>query len=284
MKWRGRRQSENIEDRRGMRVGRGVVGGGIGTVVLVLVAMYFGVDPSVVMQGVSTGPADPATQESYVESQQEAEWRQQIAVALADTEDAWSAEFSKLGGAYQTPTLVLFSDAVESACGSAQAAMGPFYCPADQRLFIDLTFLGQMQAQLGAKGDAGRSYVVAHEVGHHVQNLVGKSGQVHELQQRVGEVEANQLSVRLELQADCYAGLSVQRAESRAGVLEPGDIEEAMNTASAIGDDRLQQGAGRAVVPDSFTHGSSEQRLRWFLKGFEGGSFEGCDTFKAADL
>jgi predicted metalloprotease len=284
MKWRGRRQSGNIEDRRGMRVGRGVIGGGIGTVALVLLALYLGIDPSVVMQGVDSGPVDPASQEPYVESDEETERRQQVAVTLADTEDAWNSEFAKLGGAYQEPVLVLFSGAVESGCGIAQAAMGPFYCPADQRVFIDLAFFDELQARLGADADFARAYVVAHEVGHHVQNLVGTSGRVHELQQRVGKVEGNQLSVRLELQADCYAGLWARRAQSLADVLEPGDIEEALNTASAIGDDRLQQGTGRAVVPDSFTHGSSEQRVRWFRRGFEGGAFEGCDTFKAADL
>ncbi len=280
MRWQGRRQSDNIEDRRGMRVRRGLVGGGIGTVALVLLAMYFGVDPSVVMQGVGTTQVE---QEPYVESATEAEWRGQVAVVLADTEQAWGAVFRELGGEYREPTLVLFSGAVESACGFAEAAMGPFYCPADERVFIDLSFFGELDARLGAGGDFARAYVIAHEVGHHVQNLLGASGRVQELRRRVGEVEGNQLSVRLELQADCYAGLWARHAEA-AGVLEPGDAEEALNAASAIGDDTLQRNAGRAVVPDSFTHGSSQQRVGWFRRGFEAGNTTACDTFAEGDV
>jgi predicted metalloprotease len=283
MRWEGRRQSENIEDRRGMRVSRGgLVGGGLGTLALVLLVMVLGGDPTAVLQGVGT-PTETSN-EPYAESPNEAEWRQQIAVALAETEDAWKAVFMDLGGGYREPTLVLFNGAVDSGCGYAQAAVGPFYCPADQKLYIDLGFFDQLDAQLGARGDFARAYVVAHEVGHHVQNLLGISTRVHEMQQRVDEVEANQYSVRLELQADCYAGVWAERADKYAGILEPGDIEEAMNAASAVGDDRLQRSAGRAVVPDSFTHGSSEQRQRWFQQGFRTGSVEACDTFKAADL
>jgi hypothetical protein len=283
MRWEGRRQSENIEDRRGMRVSRGgLVGGGLGTLALVLLVMVLGGDPTAVLQGVGT-PTETSN-EPYAESPNEAQWRQQIAVALAETEDAWQAVFTDLGGGYREPTLVLFNGAVDSGCGYAQAAVGPFYCPADQKLYIDLGFFDQLDAQLGARGDFARAYVVAHEVGHHVQNLLGISTRVHEMQQRVDEVEANQYSVRLELQADCYAGVWAERADKYAGILEPGDIEEAMNAASAVGDDRLQRSAGRAVVPDSFTHGSSEQRQRWFQQGFRTGSVEACDTFKAADL
>ncbi len=283
MRWEGRRQSENVEDRRGMRVSRGgLVGGGLGTLALVLLVMVLGGDPTAVLQGVGT-PTETSN-EPYAESPNEAEWRQQIAVALAETEDAWQAVFMDLGGGYREPTLVLFNGAVDSGCGYAQAAVGPFYCPADQKLYIDLGFFDQLDAQLGARGDFARAYVVAHEVGHHVQNLLGISTRVHEMQQRVDEVEANQYSVRLELQADCYAGVWAERADKYAGILEPGDIEEAMNAASAVGDDRLQRSAGRAVVPDSFTHGSSEQRQRWFQQGFRTGSVEACDTFKAADL
>ncbi|MGH8196807.1 MAG: KPN_02809 family neutral zinc metallopeptidase [Steroidobacteraceae bacterium] len=283
MRWQGRRQSQNIEDRRGMRVSRGLVGGGIGTVALVLLAMYFGIDPTVLMQGVGT-TTQQATDEPYVESPNEAEWRQQIAVALAETEDAWKAVFADLGGDYREPTLVLFNGAVESGCGYAQAAVGPFYCPPDEDLYIDLGFFDQLDAQLGARGDFARAYVVAHEVGHHVQNLRGISSRVQELRQRVGEIEGNQLSVRLELQADCYAGLWAHRADKYAGILEPGDIEEALNAASAVGDDRLRKSAGGAVVPDTFTHGTSEQRQRWFRRGHETGTLEACDTFKAADV
>jgi hypothetical protein len=286
MRWEGRRQSDNIEDRRGMRVSRGgLVGGGLGTVALVLIVMFLGGDPTAVLQGVGNAPVETSN-EPYAESPNEAEWRQQIAVALAETEDAWNAEFQALGGDYREPTLVLFNGAVESGCGYAQAAVGPFYCPADGKLYIDLGFFDQLDAQLGARGDFARAYVVAHEVGHHVQNQLGISTRVHEVQQRPGvdRVEANQLSVRLELQADCYAGLWAHRADKYAGILEAGDIGEAMNAASAVGDDRLQQSAGRAVVPDSFTHGTSEQRQGWFQRGYKSGSLEACDTFKAADL
>ncbi|MGQ0384237.1 MAG: KPN_02809 family neutral zinc metallopeptidase [Gammaproteobacteria bacterium] len=283
MRWRGRRQSGNIEDRRGMRVGRGVVGGGIGTVAIVLLAMYFGVDPSVVMQGVGTSPGPDTAAQPFAESAAEAEWREQVAVVLADTEDAWGAQFRELGGSYREPKLVLFAGAVDSGCGFAEAAMGPFYCSADERVFIDLSFFGELDARLGAGGDFARAYVIAHEVGHHVQNLLGESRRVQDLRRRVGEVEGNQLSVRLELQADCYAGLWARHAEA-AGVLEPGDAQEALDAASAIGDDQLQRNAGRAVVPDSFTHGSSDQRVRWFRRGFEGGKASACDTFAEGDV
>jgi uncharacterized protein len=283
MRWRGRRQSGNIEDRRGLRVTRGgMVGGGIGTIALVLLAMYLGVDPAVVMQGVGTGGVE-TTEVPYTESPNEAEWRQETAAVLASTEDAWNARIAELGGDYREPTLVLFNGAVEAACGFAEAAMGPFYCPADQKVYIDLSFFDQLATQLGARGDAPRAYVVAHEVGHHVQNLFGETTRVHQLQQRVDPAEANQLSVRLELQADCYAGLWTHAAQQQ-GFIEPGDIEEALAAASAIGDDTLQRSAGRAVVPDSFTHGSAEQRQRWFRRGFDTGTLEACDTFEAADL
>ena len=284
MRWRGRRQSENIEDRRGSRISRGVVGGGLGTVALVLLAMYLGIDPSVVLQGVGTTQVGQPDGQHTTESPLEAEWREQIAVVLADTEDAWRVEFAGMGGDYREPTLVLFSGAVDSGCGFAEAAMGPFYCSADERVFIDLAFFDELQARLGAGGDFARAHVVAHEVGHHVQNLLGTSGRVQELRRRVGEVETNQLSVRLELQADCFAGLWARHADRTAGVLEPGDIEEALNAASAIGDDTLQKNAGRAVVPDSFTHGSSGQRVRWFRRGYDSGLLGGCDSFREADL
>jgi uncharacterized protein len=284
MRWEGRRQSDNIEDRRGMRVSRGgLVGGGIGTIAIALLVMFLGGDPTSVLQGVGEGPVQ-TTNEPYVESPNEAEWRQQTAVVLAETEDAWNATFAQLGGQYREPTLVLFSGAVDSGCGFAQAAMGPFYCPADEKLYIDLGFFDQLQAQLGAGGDFARAYVVAHEVGHHVQNLMGVSTRVHELQQRVDPAEGNQLSVRLELQADCFAGAWAHRAEKYAGIVEAGDAEEAIRAASAVGDDTLQRSAGQAVVPDSFTHGTSEQRMRWFDTGFRTGSIDACDTFKAADL
>jgi hypothetical protein len=284
MRWEGRRQSENIEDRRGMRVSRGgLVGGGLGTLAIALLVMFLGGDPTPVLQGAGGG-AVQTTNEPYVESEREGEWRQQTAVVLAETEDAWNKSFTELGGQYVEPQLVFFSEAVESGCGFAQSAVGPFYCPADQMVYIDLNFYQQLDQQLGAKGDFPRAYVVAHEVGHHVQTLLGVSNRVHELRQRVGEIEGNQLSVRQELQADCFAGIWAHHADKYSGFLEPGDIKEGLDAASAIGDDTLQRNAGQAVVPDAFTHGTSEQRQRWFMTGYQTGSIDACDTFKAADL
>jgi predicted metalloprotease len=283
MRWEGRRQSDNIEDRRGMRVSRGgLVGGGLGTLAIALLVMFMGGDPTPILQGAGQGPAQ-TTNEPYTESPQEEEWRQQVAVALADTEDVWSKAFAAMGGQYRKPTLVLFADAVESGCGFAQAAMGPFYCPADEKLYIDLRFYQLMEQKMGAGGDFARAYVVAHEVGHHVQNLLGISDQVHQLQQRDPD-SANQLSVRLELQADCFAGIYANGIGKYGDVLEAGDAEEAINAAKAVGDDTLQRSAGRAVVPDSFTHGSAEQRMRWFTTGYRGGSVDACDTFKSGDV
>ena len=283
MRWEGRRQSDNIEDRRGMRVSRGgLVGGGLGTIAIALLVMFMGGDPTPILQGAGPGPVE-TTNEPYTESPQEGEWRQQVAVALADTEDVWGKSFAAMGGQYRKPTLVLFANAVDSGCGFAQAAMGPFYCPADEKLYIDLRFFQQMEGQMRASGDFARAYVVAHEVGHHVQNLLGVSGQVHELQQRDPD-SANQLSVRLELQADCFAGIYANGIGKYGDVLQAGDAEEAINAAKAVGDDTLQRSAGRAVVPDSFTHGSAEQRMRWFTTGFQTGSVDACDTFKSGDV
>jgi uncharacterized protein len=286
MRWRGRRESDNIEDRRGMRVGRTAGIGGVGLVAVYLISMYFGVDPSVLLSGVQTTQvgSEPGSSEPYQETEHEAEQREFVGVVLADTEDVWGAVMAGMHGSYNKPTLTLFSGAVESGCGSAEAATGPFYCPADEHVFIDLSFFDEMEQQLGAPGDFAQAYVIAHEVGHHVQNLLGTSGRVQELRQRVDEIEANQLSVRLELQADCYAGLWARHAEQTSAILEPGDIEEALGAASAVGDDRLQRRAGGQVVPDAFTHGTSEQRARWFRMGFDTGKLEACDTFREAGL
>jgi predicted metalloprotease len=286
MRWRGRRESENIEDRRGMRIGRGAGIGGIGLVAVYLISMYFGVDPRVLLGGIETSQVgtQPGSSEPYQESAHEAEQRERITVVLADTEDVWGAVMAELHGSYRKPTLVLFSGAVDSGCGAAESATGPFYCPSDERVFIDLSFFDEMEQQLGAPGDFAQAYVLAHEVGHHIQKLLGTSERVQELSKRVDEIEANQLSVRLELQADCYAGLWAKHADQAASILEAGDIDEALGAASAVGDDRLQRRAGGQVVPDSFTHGTSEQRARWFRNGFDKGTLEACDTFKEAGL
>jgi predicted metalloprotease len=283
MRWEGRRQSSNIEDRRGMRVSRGgLVGGGLGTLALALLVMFLGGDPTPVLQNAANAPVETTT-EPYVESAEEAERRAFVATMLAETEDLWTRQFAEMGGAYQKPTLVLFREAVESGCGVADSGVGPFYCPPDEGVFLDLTFFDEMAAKLQAGGDFAYAYVVAHEVGHHVQNRLGISDRVHEMRPRVSEAEGNQLSVRLELQADCFAGMFGNYAKAQ-GMIEPGDFDEGLRAASAIGDDRLQRNAGRVVIPDSFTHGTSEQRQRWLHRGIERGSFEACDTFKAADL
>lgn len=282
MKWQGRRGSSNIEDRRGTRYGK--AGGiGIGTVVLALIAMYFGQDPSVVLQNAQQ--STPTAEEGpYQETADEAQLREFIAVVLADTEDTWGQIFTQAGRTYKQPTLVLFSGAVESACGFAQAAVGPFYCPGDHKLYIDLTFYQELQSRFGAPGDFAQAYVVAHEVGHHVQTLLGISEKNMAARQRASEAEANALSVRQELQADCFAGIWAHNADRLRQLLEQGDIEEGLNAASAIGDDRLQKQTRGYVAPESFTHGSSEQRVRWFKRGYEAGSVPNCDTFATNSL
>jgi predicted metalloprotease len=279
MRWEGRRQSDNIEDRRGMRVSRGgLVGGGLGTLAIALIVMFLGGDPTPILQDAANGPVT-TTQEPYVPTPEEEKTREFVATMLATTEDLWATEFAAMGGRYQPPKLVIFRERVESTCGIAESGVGPFYCPRDEGVFLDMSFFDEMATKLQAGGDFAYAYVVAHEVGHHVQNRLGISGQVQERQQRVGEVEANQLSVRIELQADCLAGIFGNYADK-----QPGDFDEGLRAASAIGDDRLQRNAGRQVIPDSFTHGTSEQRQRWLHRGIETGSFEACDTFAVADL
>lgn len=282
MKWRQARRSTNVQDRRGMSA-KGVVGGGIGTIVILLIAMFLGVDPSALLQFADTGapaggqvdaPAPPPDDEAA----------QFVAAVLGDTEDTWNALFAESGQDYPEPTLVLFTGAVKSACGYAQAAVGPFYCPADQQVYIDLAFYADLRDRFGAPGDFAQAYVIAHEVGHHVQTILGISNEVRRAQQGRGQAEANQLSVMLELQADCFAGLWAHHAQRVRALLERGDIEEALNAAAAIGDDRLQRQAGGYVSPESFTHGTSEQRARWFRTGYEAGSVERCDTFSAARI
>lgn len=281
MRWAGRRGSSNIEDRRGTRF-RGAGGIGLGTIVLALIALYFGQDPSEVLQNVQ--PSQQAEQVPYEESADEAQLREFISVVLADTEETWSAIFGMSGSTYQEPTLVLFSGAVESACGFAQAAVGPFYCPADHKLYIDLSFYRDLQTRFGAPGDFAQAYVIAHEVGHHVQTLLGISERNMAARRAASETEANALSVRQELQADCFAGVWAHNANRDRQLLEPGDIEEGLNAASAIGDDRLQQRSRGYVAPESFTHGSSEQRMRWFKRGYDSGDANVCDTFAMSQL
>jgi len=286
MRWRGEQESSNVEDRRG---GGGISGRhiGVGGVVLGLVALYFTKDPSLLLQSLLGGTETAPTQQSsqpYQESEAEADNRHLVQVTLADTERAWDGIFAQNGKQYEHPTVVLFSNAVESACGQAQSAMGPFYCPGDHKVYIDLAFYDELQHRFGAPGEFARAYVIAHEVGHHVQNLLGLSAKVQHLQETSNESKANALSVRLELQADCYAGVWAHSTEQSRHFLESGDVEAGLNAASAIGDDRLQQETQGRVMPDSFTHGSSAQRVRWFKRGIDGGDPTQCDTFKAQEL
>jgi len=282
MRWQGRQGSSNVEDRRGVRFGR--AGGiGIGTIVLALIAIYFGQDPSVVLQGVQ--PSAPTSQEGpYQETAEEAQSREFVSVVLADTEETWGEIFRQAGRTYEQPKLVLFSGAVESACGFAEAAVGPFYCPGDHKVYIDLSFYQELQSRFGAPGDFAQAYVVAHEIGHHVQTLLGISEQNMAARQRASQAEANALSVRQELQADCFAGIWAHNADRSRQLLEQGDVEEGLNAAAAIGDDRLQKQGRGYVSPESFTHGSSEQRVRWFKRGLESGSVQACDTFGTKQL
>lgn len=285
MRWKDGRQSTNVEDRRGRRLPGKMKGGGIGILLLALVAMYFGIDPALVLnmgEGLQSTPP-----EQSVAVQQTAEQQELVAfvsVVLADTEDTWNQIFTASGNKYSEPTLVLFSGAVQSACGYAQAAMGPFYCPADKKVYIDLSFYQDLKKQLNSPGDFAQAYVIAHEIGHHVQNLIGITNKVHQQRNHVSQTAYNKLSVKLELQADCMAGIWANRANRVRQIIEPGDIDEALNAASNIGDDRLQQQSRGYVTPDSFTHGSSAQRVRWFKRGYETGDLSRCDTFGAATL
>lgn len=285
MRWKGARSSSNVEDRRGGGVSRGMKGGGLGVIILALVAMYFGIDPSlflnqgaVVTQGPSTVAPGP------VGKGQEDELAQFVSVVLADTEDTWHALFRGMGMRYEEPTLVLFSGSVRSACGFAEAAMGPFYCPGDQKVYIDLGFYRDLKTRHQSPGDFAQAYVIAHEIGHHVQNLLGISDKVEQLRRRVGKADANRLSVMLELQADCLAGVWANHADRTRQILERGDIREALNAASNIGDDRLQKQSRGYVTPESFTHGTSEQRVRWFTQGIRSGELDSCDTFAEDSL
>jgi len=282
MRWRGGRRSSNIEDRRGAKATPRLLGGGIGTIVLVLVAMYFGVDPTPLLQTMQQSPS--ASTSGKAPSKQDLEndpLADMVSVVVGDTEDVWKVIFEQQGRRYEEPTLVMFSGATQSACGLGQAAMGPFYCPADKKVYIDLVFFDQMRNRFRAPGDFAQAYVIAHEIGHHVQNLLGVSGQVHRMKQRVSKVEANALSVRLELQADCLAGVWANHADRARSIIEDGDVDEALNAASAIGDDTLQRQSRGTVVPETFTHGTAQQRKRWFRVGLQSGNPDACDTFSA---
>ena len=306
MQWRGRRESSNVEDRRGMGGGGGmrfpgggfgggrIGGGGLGLggiVILLIVAWVLGINPlSLLSNDLGSG----SNSGGYVEpdqngggsfsSQQEEDLKQFVSVVLADTEDTWRDLLPKVGAQYREPKLVLFSGGADSACGFAQSAVGPFYCPGDEKVYLDLDFFDELSRRFGAPGDFAEAYVIAHEVGHHVQNVLGIEAQVSKARTGLNETQGNALSVRVELQADCFAGVWANHANQEQGLIESGDIEEALQAASAVGDDTLQKEATGRVVPDSFTHGSSQQRTRWFETGYRSGDIADCDTFSAKSL
>jgi predicted metalloprotease len=282
MLWKGQRQSDNVEDRRGMSGGGMAIGGGLGGIVLLVIALLLGADPRQLLEQRGVDPSSGTTT-SRPTNPQEDELKQFSATVLASTEDVWTDIFRQQGRTYTKPTLVLFTEAVRSACGEAGAAVGPFYCPGDQKLYLDLSFFNDLQTRFRAPGDFAQAYVIAHEVGHHVQNLLGTMDRVDSVRGRMSEAEANQLSVRLELQADFLAGVWAHYAQQK-GILEAGDIEEALGAASAVGDDRLQREGQGYVIPDSFTHGTSEQRIRWFRRGLESGDLRQGDTFSGRSL
>ncbi|HMA89669.1 MAG TPA: neutral zinc metallopeptidase [Burkholderiales bacterium] len=285
MRWEGDRQSENVEDRRGMSVsGRGLALGGIGTIIVTLIALYLGVDPSALLDQIAT-TAPPGVQQQggpSSRSPEENKLAEFSSVVLADTEDVWGQVFKQNGATYANPKLVLYTGAVESACGFAQAAMGPFYCPNDRKLYLDLSFFNDLHTRYGASGDFAQAYVIAHEVGHHVQNQLGILEKARVAQEGASKQTANAIQVRVELQADCLAGVWANKADQMKHVLESGDIEEALAAAAGVGDDRLQRKARGYVVPESFTHGTSAERQHWFSVGAKSGDMGRCNTFSAA--
>lgn len=293
MLWRGGRRSTNIEDRRGGGGfagggGGGIKVGGLGLVVILLVGWFFGVDPSTLLSTIEGGGSgsiggheQPANTTPIPEDDEGAQF---VQVVLADTEDTWSEIFKAAGETYQAPRLVLFTGRTPTACGTGAAAMGPFYCPGDAKVYIDLSFYDELKQRFQAPGDFAQAYVIAHEVGHHVQNILGIEQQMRQARGGMSETDANELSVRVELQADCFSGVWANHAHTERGLLEPGDIEEALGAASAVGDDTLQKQAGGRVMPDSFTHGTSAQRQRWFQTGYRSGDLQDCNTFSASSL
>jgi uncharacterized protein len=280
MKYKGRRGSANVEDRRGMG-GKTLVGGGIGGLIIVLIITFMGGNPDEILNDL--GATGTEQNVAYEETEEEKELAEFVSVVLADTEEVWSSLFAEEGLTYKEPKLVLYTGSVQSACGAAGSAVGPFYCPGDQKLYIDLSFYQELQNKFQAPGDFAMAYVIAHEVGHHVQTLLGTSGQVNELRQRLSQEEFNKYSVKLELQADYYAGVWAHHAQGM-NLLEEGDLEEALTAASAVGDDTIQKRAQGYVVPESFTHGTSKERKNWFYKGFESGTIEGGNTFEGTGI
>lgn len=292
MRWKNERESDNVEDERGFPTGPVAVGGGIGTVVIVLIALFLGADPQQLLQqlprnppqGAQQGPGPgPGPGQAPVDPKQD-ERARFVSVVLAETEDVWEKIFQDEGKQYVKPKLKLFTDTTVSGCGGANSAVGPFYCPADSKVYIDLSFFDELQRRFKAPGEFAQAYVVAHEVGHHVQNLLGTSERIDAQRRRVSKAEANALSVRMELQADFYAGVWANHIQRMRNVLEPGDIESGLRAATAIGDDKIQMQAQGYIVPDAFTHGTSAQRVRWFTKGFKTGDVRQSDTFKTDDL
>jgi uncharacterized protein len=290
VRWQLGRRSSNVEDQRGMSVGgRGFQLGGCGIVLVILFALITKQNPltllgQILQQQPSTQVQQPTDTSNPQASQQNDEQKDFVSSILGETEDVWTQVFSTMNRTYDPPKLVLFTEAVQSACGMSSAAVGPFYCPNDSKVYIDLGFFNELSQRFGAPGDFARAYVIAHEVGHHVQNLLGTSSQVHDMEERASEEQANALSVRLELQADCYAGVWGYYEDQKRKLLEAGDVEEGLGAAKAVGDDMLQRQAGRAVSPESWTHGSSEMRQRWFTKGFQSGRIDNCNTFESRNL
>ena len=280
MRYKGREQSGNVEDRRGMSTGKMVAGGSIGTLAIVVIVWLLGGNPAEILNRMQSGGTE-TTEVNPAIIEAESEMAELATVVLKDTEDIWNQIFSESGKTYREPTLVLFSGAAESACGYSSAATGPFYCPGDEKVYIDLSFLQQLQSQVGATGDFAAAYIIAHEVGHHVQKLLGITDQMNDIRGRVSETEYNQYSVRLELQADFLAGVWAHYAERTKNILEEGDLEEAINAAAAVGDDRMMMESQGYVVPDAFTHGTSEQRRTWFMKGYQTGDLNQGDTFSS---
>ncbi|MCC3648199.1 MULTISPECIES: neutral zinc metallopeptidase [Cytobacillus] len=282
MKWKGRRASSNVEDRRGMGGGgKTLIGGGLGGIIIVLLFTFLGGDPGELLGNMAG--SDSGTSVPYEESEHEKELADFVSVVLADTEEVWTELFEEQGLQYKEPTLVLYSGSVQSACGAASSSVGPFYCPGDQKLYIDLSFYDELQRKFQAPGDFAMAYVIAHEVGHHVQTLLGTTEEIMPLRQKMSEEKFNKYLVRFELQADYYSGVWAHHAQGM-GYLEEGDLEEALNAATAVGDDTLQKRAQGYVVPESFTHGTSEQRKSWFHKGFQNGTIKGGDTFKQSSF